>query len=195
MQSPIQYYRPKCRKDGEILPVGSKVPYLLWIVLLIASFAFSGLFITKMTLNSYLYMFADYMADIDLTSFYFLTIAMVALFETVYLYIQISVYNFIARWYLRGEIPCTSKELFRSLVPFFFVRNIILGSLSLLMFVQSGVFISIGLVAFEMIATMIIFFPAFYAIKKRYIKQGYGKEILQAYVVPYVILQVTFLIF
>ncbi len=195
MQQPIQYYRPKSRKPGEIKPIGSKVPYFVWLLLLFVSFAFAGLFMTKMTMTSYVYLFSEYTADVDYTAFYFSTLAMVALFEAFLLYCQLAVYNYIARWYLRGEIPCTTRELFKSTMPFFVLRNIIWGALSLLMFLPSGVFVSIGSVAFETIATMIIFLPCFYAIKKRYIKQGYGKEIMQAYAVPYVILQITFLIF
>ncbi|MFI3162819.1 MAG: hypothetical protein R3Y65_00090 [Bacillota bacterium] len=195
MRQPIQYYKPNSRKDGVILPVGNKVPYIIWILLLMASFAFAELFMTKMTMNSYMYLFSDYIYLIETDAFYFSILGMVAVFETVFLYCVVSIYNFIARWYLRGENPCETRELFRNLVPFFIVRNIIWGGLSLSMFIPSGVFVSIGLALFEMLATMIIFFPAFKAIKKRYIKQGYGREILQAYAVPYIIMQATFLIF
>ncbi len=195
MRQPVQYYKPNCRKDGVIMPIGSKIPYIIWMLLLIASYAFAELFMTKITMNSYMYLFSDYINLLETDTFYFSILGMVSLLESVMLYVQIAIYNFIARWYLRGEIPCETRELFRNLIPFFIVRNLIWGSLSLLMFIPSGIFVSIGLAAFEMLATMIILFPAFKSIKKRYIKQGYGREILQAYAVPYLIFQASFLIF
>lgn len=195
MQPQMQYYKPQCRKDGEIQAIGNKIPSFVWMLLLYATFGFSGLFITKMTMNSYISMFSDMLVGVDMTAFYWGTVAVVAFFEILMLYITISIYNFIAGWSTRGEIPCNTRELFKNLMPFFVIRNLILGGLSLLMFIPSGAFVSIGLMAFEPFATMLIFFPAFFAVKKRYIKQGYGKEILQAYAVPYIIFQVVFLIF
>ncbi len=191
----MQYYKPNCRKNGEIKPIGSKIPWVIWILLLFVSFAFSGLFITKMTLNSYITMFADLIDSVDMTAFFWGTVCVVAVMEILMTYVIVSVYNFIAGWSTRGEIPCNTRELFRNLVPFFVVRNLILGVLCLLMFVPSGIFVSVGLTAFEPIATMIVFLPAFNAIKKRYINQGYGKDVLQAYALPYLIFQVVFLIF
>ncbi len=194
-QPQVQYYKPKCRKEGDIKPIGSFLPGWVWKSLLFVSFAFSGLFMTKITMNTYLDMFADAFAGVDQKMFFFATLCLVSAFEVAILYIVISIYNFIAIRYTRGEVPLSSKELFKNLMPFFLLRNLILGGLSTLMFLPGGMFVSIGLTLFEPLATMIIFFPAFFAIKKRYIKKGYGKEILQAYAIPYIIIQAAFLIF
>lgn len=190
---PMMQYKPQCRKEGNISPMYSAVPFILWLVLLFASFCFSGLFVSRMFVMSYPYLFSEFTTQ--LSSAYIYSTVILSAMEVCLLYLYIAFYNMLARRLMRGDIPCGTSELFKNLVPFFILRNVICGALSLLMFSESGIFVSIGMASFDTIATMIVFFPAFYAIKNRYVKDGYGKELIDAYAVPYLIVQAVYLIF
>ena len=186
---------PSSRKEEKIVTFATKIPMFAWIVLLFCSFIFANLFDLKMLMETYRQIFSLFEKFEGNIFFNSLVILMSGAVEIGFLFLYFYVYNSIAQRYVRVKLPYTSKEFAHNIIPFFIIANILNGLMSLTMFVEGGIYISFGILFYEMFSIMLIFFPAFFFMKKHYIKDGYGEKILLSYAVPYVIIQLVMLAF
>ncbi|MEG1519767.1 MAG: hypothetical protein RR458_02150, partial [Clostridia bacterium] len=106
----------------------------------------------------------------------------------VLLELFMTVYYFFGFQGMRGLLPFSNYEFKANIRPFMVVRNLIWAVLSATMFINGGYTIGIGYIIFENLATMIVFLPAFFFMKKYYIKDGYGGRVLWSIAVPYLIM-------
>lgn len=178
------------RKDGEIVTPFTKMNQLWQYLAIFVTFTFTNLYILRGQFTTALQIYAELAETVILptTGMFIAYILLNALVSTILLEVFLSLYYFLAFQSIRGLMPFTNREFKSNIRPFMAIRNVIWALLSATMFIEGDFFLGVGYVLFENLATMIIFLPAFFYMKKRYIKDGYSAKVLTSFAMPYLII-------
>ncbi len=176
------------RKQENITTPLQKINPILVGIMLVASFfvmdiyqARSEIFLVQLQLPSF---------NLDPIQLSFRTVVLL-MFMSAVLYtlineIYMEVYYYFAYKGLNRRIPFTKREFKQNFRPFIILRNLMLAPLSLLKFINGGMFVAMGTFGFEFLTTSIVIILAFYYFKKHYIKEGYTRVVLLSFVIPFI---------
>ncbi len=177
------------RKQKEINTPFTKLNKWLVYAIMFVSFLFCDLYYIRTAfISTEVLMLQMFGMQVEMTSgMYIAYLLFNALLQTIVLEVVFTIYYYFSYQSMRFFMPFSLKEFKANIRPFFIVRNLIWTGLSLLMLLPKGYFVGVGAVAFEMIANVIVFFPAFFFMKKYYIKEGWNSRILMSFAMTFII--------
>lgn len=178
------------RKEGKIETRMSRLNINIVYLLLFLTFALANLFYVRSEMSLIGYLIASYGLSFNIPSnvlTYIIFSIVNALISILLLEAVMTIYYFFSFQYMKGLTPFSLNEFKTNARPYLILRNVIWAVLASTMFLQGGYTIGFGMMFFEELSTMIIFFPLFFFMKKNYIKEGYGKNVLLSFAIPFFI--------
>ncbi len=171
-----------------------KIPYGYVIFFLICSFIPAQWMMGELSMNETAAMLSEMMGillsgGVAMRIAMHISSAVVAWFS--FEIVAIIYYNLAFRFSL-FTLPFTKWEFVRNLRVFMIGANLIQGLLSLLYLLPSNIMLGIGLMSFELFASVLAMIPFFLYMNRCYVQKGHSALVLRSMALPYLAFNLVF---